>query len=326
MRIAIVVDRAERIRVHLSDVHLPPGATIWSWGHDRIPEGPLRLDQVEPSNGVWLPSAPGPKLTIAVQFPGNTAAGSYTFRVDRIADIVDEDGPAVRSPTGPCLEDYACYTHPPAVIAAASATGRMSFISDGGSYLCTGTLLNDIDDSSVIAWFLTANHCISTQFEAASLEVIWDYVRPSCSSARPNLNALPRSVGATLVAHDPTTDFSLLRLATVPGPRNLLGWTTDAPNAGETLYRVHHPSGDVRHVSTSVPSIGYLSCQGSRRQPPFSTKLQPSEPPPMAARAPPSLSIEGGVRRSSGSCSVPVDRTRRISAWSATSRSTDASA
>src|SRR3989344_3743553 len=49
------------------------------------------------------------------------------------------------------------------------------------TYLCTGTLLND-SRSSGTPYFLTANHCISKQSEAASLQTDWFFRSPTCNS------------------------------------------------------------------------------------------------------------------------------------------------
>ena len=257
---AVVVDDADRVRVHLADLHLPRATAIWSWGSDGVRQGPLRLDRIDTADGAWSPSVPGPRVTVAAQIPSGAAAGLYSFRIDRVAEILTGDWEPALSGTGPCLEDFACYQHPAAVATAASAVGRMSFIRGGVSSVCTGTLLADSDDSSSIPWLLTAEHCISTASEAASVEVVWDYVHPACSPVAPDPTRLPRSVGATLVAHDATSDFALLRLAAVPGPRSVLGWTTNPPAAGETLYRIHHPFGDVRHISVSTACPTCLAC------------------------------------------------------------------
>ena len=143
---AVVVDHADRVRVHLVDLRLPPAAAIWSWGDDGIRQGPLRLDRVDSADGVWSPSARGPQVTVGVQIPSGTAAGPYSFRVDRVAEILVDGYDTAVSATGPCLEDYACYDHPSVVVMAASAVGRMTFINGGVSYVCTGALLADKDD------------------------------------------------------------------------------------------------------------------------------------------------------------------------------------
>ena len=85
-------------------------------------------------------------------------------------------------------------------------------------------------------------------------------MRSGCLTATPDIGLFPKSTGAMLVAHGAGSDFALLRLGSVPGPRTALGWTTAPPIAGETLYRVHHPSGDVRHIAVSVACAGCEAC------------------------------------------------------------------
>ena len=56
----------------------------------------------------------------------------------------------------------------------AKSVGMLQFVSGGGEALCSGTLLND-QASDQAPYLLTANHCFSTQTEAQSLRVYWNY-------------------------------------------------------------------------------------------------------------------------------------------------------
>jgi hypothetical protein len=101
--------------------------------------------------------------------------------------------------------------------------------------------MNDTVDGSFIPYFLTAHHCLSTSASAASLEAFWDFRAP-CGGLG-NRNNSPRSNGASLLATKSTSDFTLLRLKSIPGGRVFLGWnaTLDAIPNGTKLYRLSHP-------------------------------------------------------------------------------------
>src|SRR5256885_8407232 len=74
----------------------------------------------------------------------------------------------------------------------------MLYVKNGAGYLCTGTLLND-KAASGTPYFITANHCISSQTVASTLETSWFYRTPSCNSRTlSSANRVLRN-GATLL-------------------------------------------------------------------------------------------------------------------------------
>lgn len=76
-----------------------------------------------------------------------------------------------------CVENAECDFHDPAVDPIVEdlrhATAQMLFQSGANWYLCTGGLIESGDGTS--GHFLTANHCISTEAEAASRETYFHF-------------------------------------------------------------------------------------------------------------------------------------------------------
>lgn len=101
---------------------------------------------------------------------------------------------------------------------------------------------------------LTANHCI---FSDPSFFVIgFNYQQPSCYSSRQEASAIPpkpqTAHGVTLLAKWESSDFALLKIAErIPAEYNayLAGWDATV-RAPADVYGVHHPSGDVKKIST----------------------------------------------------------------------------
>lgn len=119
----------------------------------------------------------------------------------------------------------------------------------GNSFVCTGSLLNDTR-SSKTPFFLTANHCISSQSVASTLQTFWFYHSTSCNSGRLSTAYQTRTGGATLLFSQASTDTSLLQLNhTPPAGTTFLGWSTALPMLGQRLGSVHHPRGDVAKIS-----------------------------------------------------------------------------
>ena len=92
----------------------------------------------------------------------------------------------------------------------------MSFVdTDGYSYLCTGTLLNDMASSGT-PYFLSAQHCISQQTVASTLQTYWFYRSTSCNSSVLNAGNVTLTGGATLLYSSVNTDTSFMRLSNTP--------------------------------------------------------------------------------------------------------------
>jgi hypothetical protein len=141
-----------------------------------------------------------------------------------------------------------CVTSTPLPLANVKrAVAHMEFVVPEGGAACSGGLLADTK-SSGIPYFLTANHCISTQTEASSLQAYFDWTYSSCvSNVIPPLSSVPKASGSTLLSTkdvDAGSDFTLLRLNSLPANRYFLGWNADrsAIGASTELYRVSHPA------------------------------------------------------------------------------------
>ncbi|TDR43113.1 hypothetical protein DFR29_107121 [Tahibacter aquaticus] len=135
-----------------------------------------------------------------------------------------------------------------------NAVARMLFQSGGSTYTCSGTLINDLVDSSQIPWFFTAHHCIGNQSEASSLVTFWNNETPSCGSDQngPNIQV---GGGAQLSYSQSTTDGALLRLnGNPPAGAVLAGWSANPLTPNSAILGIHHPSGDIKKASRGTHS------------------------------------------------------------------------
>lgn len=251
---SVTVDRSYRLRLELRDVRLPEGSHFWVWGET---EAPIEFDLslLAPDRTLWTPSVGGPTIYFEVVVPvSRTAAKENRFSMNRILQLfeLDEDRlarlglvPAAKQITA-CLIDAACVTdaNVSGVSLFKEAIARLEYIDAGISKLCSGGLLNDTQND-FIPYLLTANHCISQQSVAGTLEAFWDYIDSSCLGSAPSLNSVPRSSGGTLLSASASSDYSLIRLASAPGSRVFLGWTSApaATTSGTPLIRLSHPLG-----------------------------------------------------------------------------------
>ncbi|HXO20840.1 MAG TPA: hypothetical protein VOA87_13060 [Thermoanaerobaculia bacterium] len=255
----VSVAGAFRLRLHLDRVHLPAGARLWVYGADGLSSRPFGAELTGPGGDLWTPSVAGPTVSIEARVPGAALAAGRTssFRLDRVMEIVRLDPETgepltsaadltVRSTS--CLKDATCiaestFTNVTNVRHAIALIGN---VDSSGHFAaeCTGELLNDSDDKTTIPYLLTANHCLSTQAEASTLESFFDDETATCNGATPALGTLPRVIGATLMATSKNSDFTLLKLAAFPdNKRYLLGWDARVASLpeGTKLHQISHP-------------------------------------------------------------------------------------
>jgi len=273
------VDGAYRLRLHLTAVRLPAAAKIWVYGAGEV-RGPFGTELVGPAGDLWTPSVAGGALWIEVALPAASPPRSGDGFV--VTDVLEMVGPpAGRLVTQPqaisssCLIDEDCVTSGTfaGIAQYRGAVASLDFVEGGQGFLCSGGLLND-SKSDFVPYLLTADHCISTQAVAATLDAVWDYYDSACRGTFPDRSRLPASHGATLLATSLQSDFTLLRLTSVPGGRTFLGWNA-SPGAvvnGTPLFRLSHPApgGFPFPQSFSTSTADYVSpflCDDSTGRP-----------------------------------------------------------
>jgi hypothetical protein len=136
---------------------------------------------------------------------------------------------------------------------------RLSIIQSGGSYLCSGSMVNTTS-LDCRQYLLTALHCADevTAEEFPLLKVYFNYEKPECGSGNGMLSHKRTGVVRLADSDDNTpqgfngSDFLLLEVedaiaATWPVYYN--GWNA-VNQTSDWGTGIHHPSGDVKKIST----------------------------------------------------------------------------
>ena len=263
----IEVARSYRLRLNLSDLELPENAKIWVASDGDEVVGPFDAGLAGPSGNLWTPSVDGPTIRLIVMLPESDPVAR--FNITRVAELfrVSSSGQPIiqpeedETPPPPCLKQSLCeeLSTWPKIEDAEAATGKMNVIIGGESFDCSGGLIADKDASTTKPYFLSANHCFTTQGQedtperfqeaASALEVFWDFKPDACNGTKPELSTLPRTNGSTFKATGRPADYLLLELSSAPSGRYYLGYDTSlsAIAPGSTLHRIHYPGGDVAH-------------------------------------------------------------------------------
>jgi lysyl endopeptidase len=238
--IALTSPGAQALRAHLV---LPEGA--WAielrvTGSDSGMVEALLATDTQGRRQLWTPVTEGQTQVIEIYTPTRPA--------DRVA--ITELAHLTQSPlrpkvANPCSPDAACTTGDfvldGALEARRKSVARMIFQSGSGTFFCTGTLINS--ERAPEPMFLTANHCVSTAAEAASLTTFWFYER-RCTGEIAG-TTVQRGGGAELVFTNGMVDSTLLRLNQSP-PDGVVFAATDASRVanGTPVLALSHPTGD----------------------------------------------------------------------------------
>ena len=219
----------------------------------------------------WLPSVDGADTTLEVELPAGVARASLQIAVPQLTHLwvrTDELGTAQAKAgeSGSCNVDVSCTTGNDN---ESRAVARMVYVKDGAGYLCSGALMNDTRGSGT-PYFLSANHCISAQVVASTLETKWFYRSASCGSTSVNAGVQTLRGGATLLYANAGTDTSFMRLNdAVPNGVVFAGWDSRTASGSGNIKGLHHPSGDLQKVSVGALA-GFANCSSNNGSAAFS--------------------------------------------------------
>ena len=196
------------------DLDLPPGASLTISG-EACQETPRRYARRGPSGSgaFWTGSTLGEVCHLVIVVPASAleedlyATLSHIVRRHASEERFPANGLVAQDNDLPCHDDVVCSG---AVGSERNAVVKLSYVSSNREFICSGVLLNDKASDSRIPWLLTANHCIDRQSVAETAEVRWFFEASSCNG--PLRRDRVTTEGAALVATEPDTDTTLLRL------------------------------------------------------------------------------------------------------------------
>jgi len=276
--LAFSSEGAQAMRLGVLAQRVPAGAVLRFYGEDGadvVEKTAAELDELRKINEtggvagddarmVWGPVTTGSVGVLEVQLPAGADASQLQLAVPQLSHLAQTARDALQvniGGSGSCNLDVMCTAD---LQAESRSVAHMIFTSGGDSYVCTGTLMNDAK-GSLTPYFLTANHCISTQASATSLVTYW-YLRAASCGSSPNYD--PAAVrtdtgGATLLYTEKTSDGTLLKLnKNLPTSLGLVyagSYFGAGLATGSSVVGVHHPAGDLQKYSVGNVT-GYATC------------------------------------------------------------------
>lgn len=270
-RLELTSPRAGGLRLEIENMHFgdvqvrvyhPGGTAVF---------GPYFADRADENGRWWTPTIDGDTIGIELIVnepePGQPlpaiSSVAYIYSGENCADCAT--GPGTPLTCHNCIPCFATWQN-----TDGRAVGQISFLVGGGCFICTGALLNR-GGGDFSPLFMTANHCISTQASANTLEVRWLYEATGCTNCTgvPGFNTVNRNNGALILKRHTGTDWTLMGLIdppNIPGGSWYLGWTSAGSwTVGDVATGVHHPAGSHKRVSTGTyaSSSNNTFCDGN---------------------------------------------------------------
>lgn len=248
-RLRINSQQAKSLQILFNRFVLPPHANIFIYNENQsLIRGAFTGNNMHKDSSLVLADFPGNHIIIEYfepenpQFEGEIIIGSISQAYRDILEVKSSDGYVnINCPDG---KNAQLEKH---------AVSKLTFRSDGYSYLCSGALINNARNDGT-PYFLTAHHCISKTTEASSLVAYFNYENEGCDGPE----TAPLTItGSSLLTTADSSDYSLLLLNSVPpgiAQPFYAGW-----DVNDTLARrvtgIHHPNGMSKKISIDFDSI-----------------------------------------------------------------------
>lgn len=273
---------ARGVRLGVLVESLPQGAWLRFYGAapaDAVQLGAQELQAMAARNAgagatdevartYWSPDFGAAQTTLEVEIPASASPAAVRLAVPRLSHLsltaadADQGFTTKAAAAGSCLVDASCQ---PDYLEQGRSVARMTFVDNGDAYFCTGTLLND-RASSGTPYFLSANHCITSQAVASTLVTDWLYRSTSCGGTSVDPASRRLTGGATLLHASASTDTAFMRLNdAVPAGVVYAGSYYGGVPVNTALASLLHTRGELQTISLGT-LIGYENCSDTSCQ------------------------------------------------------------
>lgn len=209
---------------------------------------------LDPINGpeAWTPWTEGD--TQEIEIYSAIAPGDRAVNVGAVVHFTQS--PFAKA-AGSCTVSTSCSTNnatlDAAMAQAKKSVMKITFIEDGGSFLCSATLIQT--ERAPAPYVLTANHCIDNPASATSIASFWFYETLACGAGGINPGWVQLGNGMQLVLGNRNVDSTLLLMnSSPPAGAAYAPWTREHLASNTQIVSLSHPLGD-----TSRFALGALS-------------------------------------------------------------------
>ena len=247
-KIRATSEGAVGIRLHLELGTVPGAFELVAAGSD---SGRLESMTIDPTlgNTHWTPWTEGSSQVIELFSPVLPSPGAVTLA--EVGHFFDSPV-QLKASAGTCTVPASCSTGNATLDAAIAervkSNVKIMFANSGSFFLCSAELINT--PLAPAPFLVTANHCINTSAEAATITTLWFYEANSCTDTSVAGGQVQVAGGTQLVFTNFNADSTLIRMnQSVPPGAVFSGWSAAHVADGTSIVSVSHPSGDTSRVA-----------------------------------------------------------------------------
>ena len=208
----------------------------------------------------WTHTVFGDELLVEYRPAAGAAEEVPAFQLGKLSHRIP-DAPTLvgtgSDPAGGCHLDPNCH---PEWLESGRSVALFRFETEQGQATCTGALVRTRANSGT-PYVLTADHCVSDDGTARSVEAFFSYQTASCNAKVASLSEAQRATpaGARYVVSRDTLqgDFSLIILNGIPSTARFADWDFNDPPPGAPLVGIHHPRGSYKRISFGQMFVNY---------------------------------------------------------------------
>ena len=176
------------LRLRFVGFFLPRNAELYLYTDLDEVFGPYTGRGLHGDGEFWSHTVRGSRVNLLLRYEGGDLARVLRAARFVIADVAhldsnfpfaDPEQSNLCSSNADCIENASC---PAASVSpvqlAQDATALIEFVQGPWVFICSGALVADTDPNSVISYFLTANHCLSKNRTARTLEAFFQFIKP----------------------------------------------------------------------------------------------------------------------------------------------------
>jgi len=272
---AIESSGAGAVRAHIGNIDIPADADFYFFSASGQAYGPYSGKEGNGKGDFWTDTLFGSKGVVLLSYYGPNAAEDLkktSFTISEVGHIGPKFTSGLVAKTEsfcsfnvPCILNVNCPGGAGSTDPMRTSVALMQWIQGQFIYTCTGSLITDNPFTST-PYFMTANHCLSSNSVAANLQTYFQFAVACNGSCPPQTQpGGQQRLGATVKATGTGGDFTLLQLSQAP-PANssFLGWT-NAPIANTNnaaLSKISHPAWAPQAYSAGHVDTGAPTCTG----------------------------------------------------------------
>jgi lysyl endopeptidase len=262
-RLRVVSTGARTLNFGLKDLALPQGTSLYFYpARSQEYDGPYSGGDATPQGEFWTAVIPGDEAVIEMDVA--TGAGfEPRLTIVQVGHDYRGFGQILRENLrqGSCNNDVICPEGDP----WRNEIRSEGVYTLGGSWDCSGQMINSLNPAPPPPYFLTAYHCGINSSNASSVVVYWNFESPHCGDlCCGSLN--DHQSGSTLKARYSTSDFCLIQFLAAPSPTSnvyMAGWDVTTTDAPASAVCIHHPNCDEKAISFTYTPLAVTSYLGT---------------------------------------------------------------